>query len=106
MASKHYGLYMLLNVNFHIILNKSWYKKGHITKILVIRQAEPDYKNNTLTKKGFVTGLVTEERVKGEFVFKCKQMGDTSHLYINKEPISNAGLYGEFYGGDGTGAKV
>lgn len=53
-----------------------------------------------------VTEFVTEERVKGEFVFKCKQMGDTSHLYINNEPVSNAGLYSEFYGGDGTGPKV
>ena len=37
------------------------------------------------------------ERVKGEFIFKCKQMGDTSHLYKNNEPDSNSGLYEEFY---------
>lgn len=44
-----------------------------------------------------VTEFVTEERVKGEFIFKCKQMGDTSHLYKNNEPVSNSGLYDEFY---------
>ena len=53
-----------------------------------------------------VTEFVTEERVKGEFVFKCKQMGDTSHLYIKGEPVSNSGLYSEFFGGEGEGAKV
>ncbi len=53
-----------------------------------------------------VTEFVTEERVKGEFIFKCKQMGDTSHLYMKGEPVSNAGLYSEFFGGEGTGAKV
>ena len=46
-----------------------------------------------------VTEFVTEERKKGEFVFKCKQMGDTSHLYIKNEPVSNSGLYYEFYNG-------
>ena len=51
-----------------------------------------------------VTEFVTEERVRGEFVFKCKQMGDTSHLYIKGEPVSNSGLYSEFFGGEG--AKV
>lgn len=53
-----------------------------------------------------VTEFVTEERVKGEFIFKCKQMGDTSHLYIKNEPVSKAGLYSEFFGGEGSGAKV
>lgn len=52
-----------------------------------------------------VTEFVTEERVKGEFVFKCKQMGDTSHLYIKNEPVSNSGLYGEFFGENGEGAQ-
>ena len=46
-----------------------------------------------------VTEFVTEERKKGEFIFKCKQMGDTSHLYIKNEPVSNSGLYYEFYNG-------
>ena len=53
-----------------------------------------------------VTEFVTEERVEGEFVFKCKQMGDTSHLYIKNEPVSNSGLYSEFFGGEGKGAQV
>ncbi|MBO5452836.1 MAG: histidine phosphatase family protein [Clostridia bacterium] len=53
-----------------------------------------------------VTEFITEERVKGEFVFKCKQMGDTSHLYAKNEPVSNSGLYSEFFGGEGEGAQV
>lgn len=53
-----------------------------------------------------VTEFITEERVKGEFVFKCKQMGDTSHLYIKNEPVSNSGLFSEFFGGEGAGAQV
>lgn len=53
-----------------------------------------------------VTEFITKERVKGEFVFKCKQMGDTSHLYIKGEPVSNSGLFNEFYGGEGAGAQV
>lgn len=52
-----------------------------------------------------VTEFVTEERVKGEFVFKCKQMGDTSHLYKNNESTSNSGLYSEFFGGIGKGPQ-
>ena len=53
-----------------------------------------------------VTEFVTEERVLGEFVFKCKQMGDTSHLYAMGEPVSNSGLFSEFYGNAGGGAKL
>ena len=53
-----------------------------------------------------VTEFVTEESVDGEFVFKCKQMGDTSHLYIKGEPVSNSGLFAEFFGGEGSGAKL
>ena len=53
-----------------------------------------------------VTTFVTEEREKGEVVFKCKQMGDTSHLYANNTEVSNSGLYPEFYGGEGQGAIV
>lgn len=52
-----------------------------------------------------VTEFVTEERVKGEFVFKCRQLGDTSHLYKKNEPVSNSGLYSEFFGGTGEGAQ-
>jgi probable phosphoglycerate mutase len=44
-----------------------------------------------------VTTFVTEERVKGEVVFKCMQVGDTSHLYAGGEPISRSGLFPEFF---------
>ena len=53
-----------------------------------------------------VTEFITEERVNGEVVFKCKQMGDTSHLYIKNQPVSNSGLYSEFFGGEGQGVQV
>lgn len=43
-----------------------------------------------------VTSFLTEERVKGEVVFKCMQIGDTSHLYAGSEPISHSGLFPEF----------
>ncbi len=44
-----------------------------------------------------VTTIISEERVKGKVFFKCKQMGDTSHLYIKGEETSNSGLYNEYY---------
>ncbi len=53
-----------------------------------------------------VTTFVTEEREKGEVVFKCMQLGDTSHLYAADEPISKSGLYAEFFGGEGCGPLV
>lgn len=53
-----------------------------------------------------VTTFVTEERVKGEVVFKCMQMGDTSHLYAAREAVSKSGLYPEFFGGEGCGPQV
>ena len=53
-----------------------------------------------------VTTFVTEERVKGEIVFKCMQLGDTSHLYANNEEVSKSGLYSEIYGGEGSGPIV
>lgn len=46
-----------------------------------------------------VTTLVTEERVKGEVVFRCMQLGDLSHLYAGDEPHSTAGLFAECYDG-------
>ena len=53
-----------------------------------------------------VTTLITEERTKGEVVFRCMQMGDTSHLYAEGEPVSRAGLFAECFTGDeGGGAK-
>lgn len=50
-----------------------------------------------------VTTLVTEERTKGEVMFKCMQLGDTSHLYAGNEPVSSAGLFPECYDGNETG---
>lgn len=53
-----------------------------------------------------VSTFVTEERIEGEVVFKCMQLGDTSHLYANGESVSRSGLFGEFYGGAGAGPQV
>ncbi|NMA96169.1 MAG: histidine phosphatase family protein [Clostridiales bacterium] len=44
-----------------------------------------------------VTTIVSEEREKGEIFFKCKQLGDTSHLYAAGQDVSKAGLFQEFY---------
>ncbi len=44
-----------------------------------------------------VTTVVTEERTKGEVYFRCQALGDTSHLYVGKEPISYAGFFEETY---------
>ncbi len=44
-----------------------------------------------------VTTIISEERIKGKIFFKCKQMGDTAHLYIKGEETSNSGLYNEYY---------
>ena len=44
-----------------------------------------------------VTILATEERQKGEVYFRCKALGDTSHLYMGNEPISNSGFFPETY---------
>ena len=46
-----------------------------------------------------VTTLITEERVKGEGVFRCMQYGDLSHLYAADEPCSTAALFAECYDG-------
>ena len=46
-----------------------------------------------------VTTLITEERVKGEVIFRCMQLGDLSHLYAGDERYSTAGLYPECYTG-------
>lgn len=53
-----------------------------------------------------VTTFVTDERIKDQVVFKCVQMGDTSHLYAEGELVSRSGLYPEFYGGEGCGPEV
>jgi probable phosphoglycerate mutase len=44
-----------------------------------------------------VTSIVTEERVKGEVLFRCEQIGDTSHLYAAGEPVSRSGLFPETF---------
>lgn len=44
-----------------------------------------------------VTVLETEEREKGIAVFRCKTVGDTSHLYFAGEPISKSGFFEEVY---------
>lgn len=46
-----------------------------------------------------VTTLITEERVPGEVVFRCIQLGDLSHLYANGETYSTSGLFAEIYDG-------
>ncbi len=49
-----------------------------------------------------VTTLVTEERVQGEVVWRCMQLGDISHLYASGERYSTAGLFPEVYDGRDT----
>ncbi len=51
------------------------------------------------TQPSSVTTLVTEERVKGEVVFRCMQLGDIGHLYAGGEPHSTAALYAECFDG-------
>lgn len=51
-----------------------------------------------------VTTLITEERIKGEVVFRCIGLGDLSHLWKAGEPYSTAGLFAEVYDGDDTTA--
>ena len=49
------------------------------------------------TPPSSVTTLITEERVKGEVMFRCSALGDTSHLYANSEQVSASGLYPEVF---------
>ncbi len=44
-----------------------------------------------------VTVLATEERRKGEVYFRCKALGDTSHLYVGNEPASDSGFFQEMW---------
>ena len=44
-----------------------------------------------------VTEVVTEERIKGEVCFRCKRLGDISHLYIDGIEPSNSGFFNEVY---------
>lgn len=45
-----------------------------------------------------VTVVETEERVKGEVAFRCKKVGDTSHLYAAGIEPSGAGFFEPVYG--------
>lgn len=51
--------------------------------------------HTTMLPTSSVTTLVTEERVKGQVLFRMFQMGDTSHLYAADEPVSTAGCFRE-----------
>ena len=44
-----------------------------------------------------VTEVVTEERINGEVCFRCKRLGDISHLYIAGIEPSNSGFFNEIY---------
>lgn len=44
-----------------------------------------------------VTVLETEEREKGIAAFRCKTVGDTSHLYLAGEPVSRSGFFEEVH---------
>ncbi len=44
-----------------------------------------------------VTTLVSSEVRRGEVSFRCMQLGDTSHLYANNEPVSSSGLMPEVF---------
>lgn len=44
-----------------------------------------------------VTILETEERQKGIAYFRCRALGDTSHLYAGNEPVSDSGFFQEVY---------
>ena len=46
-----------------------------------------------------VTTLITEERIRGEVVFRCIGMGDIGHLDTAGEHFSTAGLFPEVYTG-------
>lgn len=49
-----------------------------------------------MTAPTSVTEVMTEERVKGEAYFRCRQLGDISHLYAAGEKRSDAGFFCEF----------
>ncbi|MBQ8080385.1 MAG: histidine phosphatase family protein [Clostridia bacterium] len=43
-----------------------------------------------------VTTVVTEEREPGIAQWRCVSIGDLSHLYLEKEPMSRSGLFQEY----------
>ncbi len=40
-----------------------------------------------------VTVVSSEERIEGKAAFRCRKIGDTSHLYAGGEPDSDSGLF-------------
>lgn len=44
-----------------------------------------------------ITVVATEEREKGIASFRCKMMGDISHLYSKDEPVSDSGFFNEVF---------
>lgn len=52
--------------------------------------------NNFFLAPTSVTTLVTETDSKGYSHFRAVSVGDISHLYTSKEPMSESGLYPEF----------
>lgn len=40
-----------------------------------------------------VTMLQTQEREAGEAIFRCRFMGDTAHLFMGGEPVSDSGFF-------------
>ena len=54
---------------------------------------------NTLFMPSSVTEIVTEERVRGEVIFRMTKGGDLTHLESAGQPRSMAGLFPECYTG-------
>lgn len=59
--------------------------------------AAPVLWHGMFTAPTSVTILCTEEQNEGEAFFRCKCLGDTSHLYVAKEEPSNSGFFKEIY---------
>lgn len=58
--------------------------------------ALPLWQNFFIAPTG-ITLLSTEEREKGIASFRCKMMGDISHLYAKNEAVSDSGFFNEIY---------
>ena len=52
--------------------------------------------NNFFLAPTSVSELVTETDADGNSHFRCAALGDTSHLFAGKEPVSESGLYPRF----------
>ena len=55
--------------------------------------------HHTLCLPSSVTEVVTEERIKGEVIFRMTKLGDLTHLEASGEVRSTAGLFPEVYTG-------